>query len=221
MPFSTHAAESIVTNLQFALLLRDGLTQSDELLGDVTVKGGAIGGLRRESSGAFVFFALKPGPQVLSVRSADDTPYYQPLDVAVIVPAGPAPASLWPAFPDVTKADPSLTLGDPGQTAAYRDERAAATILPSTAYPFPEGATLIRGTVTHAGRPLALATVQQVGSADPAYTTGADGQFVLFWRAAPGIPQSVTVKAIHAGLADVSVSITVVRGLTVSAAIDM
>jgi len=124
-------------------------------------------------------------------------------------------------FPDVALADPTLPLGDPGQTAAYKAQRQAATLLPTNAYPFLAGATLIRGTIMSAGQPLANANVQQVGGIDPAYITGTDGQFVLFLANPPGLPTQVTVNAKHAGLADGNANVTVVRGLTVSVTINM
>lgn len=219
MPFPTLQAESIqVVSLQFALLLRDGFADSDQLLGDVTVTAGTIAGKQKDSSGAFLFFDLKPGPQSFAISSGTYTPYYQPAKVVVTVPM---PSALWPAFPDRTLADPTLPLGDPGQTAAYKAQRQRATLLPSTGYPFSAGTTLIRGSVMHAGLPLAGAVVQQTGSSDPAYTTGADGQFVLFVSSPPGLPQAVTVNAKSAGLADGNANVTVVRGLSVSVVINM
>ena len=221
MGFATRPPESIVTNLQFALLLRDGFANSDELLGDVVVTGATEAGRRKDTSGIFLFFDLAPGPQALTVASGRGTPYYRPLAVAVTIPPPPLPASTWPAFPDIALADPTLPLGDPGQPAAYRTQRLAATLLPDAAYPFPEGTTLVRGRVAHAGQPLAAASVGLVGSSDPPFTTVADGQFVLFWRDAPGLPTPVTLHATHVGFPAADVNVTVLRGLTVSAPIDL
>lgn len=225
MSFRILTDEFTKVDLQFALLLRDGFADSDQLLGDVSVTGGSIQGQQKEPSGMFLFFDLQPGVQALSVRSGPETPYYLPATVSVTIPVPappPLPASfLWPAFPDIRLADPTLPLGDAGQKPAYIAQRKAATLLPTTAYPFPEGRTLIRGTVTHANNPLPNATVQQVGSTDPAYLTADDGQFVLFWKDAPGVPQVVTLNVKHAGLADANVNITLVRGLTVSVTVDM
>jgi hypothetical protein len=218
MSFPTLHGESLEITLQFALLLRDGFAGSDQLVGNVTVASGTIDGQQKDSSGAFLFYNLKPGPQSLEVSSAPDTPYYLPKQIPVTVPM---PSALWPAFPDVTLANPSLPLGDPGQTAVYKAQRQSATLLPTNAYPFPEGATLIRGTVMHGGQPLGSAMVQQAGATDPAYITGADGQFVLFLSNPPGLPQQVTVNATHAGLAAGIANVTVIRGLTVSVTINM
>jgi hypothetical protein len=217
MPFPTVLGESLVVTLQFALLLRDGFTGSDQLLGDVKVKSGTFAGRQKDSSGAFLFFDLPPGPQSFLVSSGVNTPYYQPITIAVTVPM---PSLLWPAFPDRTLADTSLPLDDPGQPAAYIAQRQLATLLPRTAYPFPSGTTLIRGAVLHGGLPLSAATVQAAGT-DPAYVTGADGEFVLFVSSPSGVPQVVAVTAKHAGLADGSSSVTVMRGLSVSTVINM
>ena len=56
MPFATLQGESLEITLQFALLLRDGFADSDQLLGDVTVAAGAIDGQQKDSSGAFLFY---------------------------------------------------------------------------------------------------------------------------------------------------------------------
>jgi hypothetical protein len=218
MPFPILKGEDIQDSLQFALLLRDGFADTDELLGDVTVTSGSIAGQQQGDSGTFLFYSLKPGPQALKVNSGPYTPYYLPATIPVTVPM---PSPLWPAFPDVTQADPTLPLGDPGQTAAYKAQRQAATLLPANSYPFVDGSTLIRGTVLHGGLPLSGATVQQTGGTDPSYTTGADGQFVLFLSNPPGLPTQVTVTATYAGLANGSANVTVLRGLTVSVTINM
>lgn len=80
---------------------------------------------------------------------------------------------------------------------------------------------MIRGRVTHAGGPLTGASVQQAGSADPAYVTDTEGQFVLYWRDAPATPKAVTLNLKAVGLPDKSVAVTVMRGLTVSTTVDM
>jgi len=218
MPFPILAGETLEDTLQFAVQLRDGIADSDQLLGTVTVVSGDIAGQQKGASGTFLFYNLKPGPQTLAAASGEYTPYYLPAKIAVTVPM---PAPLWPAFPDVTQADPNLPLGDPGQTAAFKAQRQAATLLPTTSYPFLAGATLIRGTVLHGNAPLAGATVQQAGGTDPAYTTGADGQFVLYLATPPGVPTQITVNATSAGLPSGSANVTVLRGLTVSVTINM
>jgi len=128
---------------------------------------------------------------------------------------------LWPGFPDIRLADPKLPLGDAGQTAAYMTQRAKATLSPSIAYPFPEGATLIRGRVTHGGGPLAGASVKQAGSRDPGYVTDAEGQFVLYWSDAPATQKAVTLNVTAAGFPNKNATVTVMRGLTVSTTVDM
>src|SRR5437763_10870684 len=140
MPFAIKEPPENVLNvtLQFALLLRDGFADSDQLLGEVTVSAGAIKVKRRDSEGTFLFYKLKPGAQSFSVESGSDTPYYLPkkVDVAIPVqqPVPPAPQYPWPVFPDVRLADPDLLLGDPAQKQSYKKQRQAATLFPSTAY---------------------------------------------------------------------------------------
>jgi hypothetical protein len=228
MPFAITTPE-LITNfqLQFALMLRDGFADSDDLVGTVTVFG-TVAGRQKDSSGSFLFDGLKDGDQELAVSSANDPPYYvaKKVKVTIPVPAPPPPAPQypWPVHPDRRLADPNLPLGDPGQPQAYRDERTAATLWPSTAYPFPEGTTLIRGTITHGGpgNPLDQATVQQVGSTDPTYITGKDGQFVLYWKQAPSIPKQVTLRVTApGGLGPKNQNLTVTRGLTNSVNIDL
>jgi hypothetical protein len=229
MPFAIKQPPESVTNvtLQFALLLRDGFADSDELVGEVVVAGGSMRGVRKGVSGSFLFFGLKPGAQSLLVSSDGQTPYYlsKKVDITLPLPDPPAPipAYKWLAFPDIRFADPKLPLGDSGQTNAYKQQRVSATLFPTAAYPFPEGTTLIRGTVTHGGsdHPLSGVTVQQSGSNDPPYVSDDHGQFVLYWQDAPGIPQSVNLIAKSAGLADKTVAVTVIRGLGVTTTIDM
>src|SRR5215469_6431103 len=166
MPFPITQPELVDVTLQFALQLRDGYADSDQLLGAVTAASGSVTGEQKDSSGTFLFYDLQGGAQNINVSSDPETPYYLPTQVGVNVPM---PSALWPAFPDITIATPTLPLGDPGQTAAYKTQRLAATLFPTTAYPFPLGATLIRGTVLHNNLPLSATTVQQTGGTDPAY----------------------------------------------------
>lgn len=220
MSFPTLAGESIDVTLQFALLLRDGFADSDQLLGTVSVTAGSIQGQPNRDGNAFLFYNLKTGPQSFSISSGPDTPYYLAKAINLNI-TSPMPSPLWPAYPDITKADPTLPLGDPNQPAIYKTQRLNATLLPSNSYPFPSGSTLIRGTVTHGGIFLAGATVQQTGGTDPAYVTGADGQFVLFLKSPPSLPNKVTVTAKSAGLPDGQTDVTVLRGLSVSTTIAM
>lgn len=163
---------------------------------------------------AFVFFAdLTPGAHVVEVRS----PYYLPRDITVTVPF---PSANWPAFPDVTLANEDLPLGSSAQPAAYRGQRAAATLVPSTMYPFPSDATLIRGTVRAGGVPLADATVRRV--ADPlGYVTGPTGEFVLFFDDVPGVGAALAIQATHALHAPVNTMVQALRGTTVLRDISM
>ncbi len=227
MPFAIKQPpeERLNLNVQFAILLRDGFANSDELLGKVEVNAGTVKARRKGLSGLFWFQDVKPGNQSLSVSSSEEPPYYLATKINVTIPPlppqAPAPRNPWPVFPDIQLADPDLLLGDPKQNAQYKQQRAAATLLPTVAYPFSEEATLIRGRVDHAGQPQAGATVKQAGSQDPAYVTDKDGQFVLYWQDAPGIPQVVTLNVTAPSLPPKNQNLTVMRGLTVSITIDM
>jgi hypothetical protein len=228
MAFAIKTAPDEVINftLQFALQMRDAFADSDDLLGEVTAKAGSVEGERKNSSGAFLFYDLKPGDQELLIESSDETPYYQPAKVTVRVPVSqpppPAPQYPYPVFPDIRLADSKLMLSDPGQTVAYKKQRSAATLFPSVAYPYPEATTLIRGVVTHGGadNPLTGATVKQIGSNDPAYVTDDHGRFVLYWKNAPGIPKTVTLN-VKADVGEKNVSVLVIRGLSASINIDL
>jgi hypothetical protein len=220
MSFPTTPLESDVTQLSFALLLRDGLSFGDELFGDVTVTAGSSVGARKGSSGEFLFFGLGAGPLMLSVRSGLDTPYYLPADVAVTLPM-PSPG--WPAFPDATLADPSLPLWDPNQPEAYRKQFLTACLKPSIAYPFAAGVTLVRGTVQKASTGKSLEGVTVSAPSDDAipYVTGYDGQFVLALQKPPSLPAPIAIRAQRPGGPAVDNQVTVRRAATATLTIKL
>src|SRR6266568_5141333 len=119
MPFAITTEPDEVTNftLRFALQLRDAFADSNDLLGDITVKANSLEGKRKDLSGAFLFCDLTDGDHELSVESSQDTPYYQPAKVKVTIPVPqptpPVPQYPFPVFPDIRLADPKLMLGDP------------------------------------------------------------------------------------------------------------
>jgi hypothetical protein len=152
------------------------------------------------------------------VQPSPETPFYQPVTIAVSLPLADP---LWQAYPDLSLADRSKPLNDPNQPPAYKAERSLATLRPTPRYPFPPGATLVRGTVLAGGQPLAGATVFRVGDTDGA-VSDVNGEFVLFFTDVDGLGQSATIRATHplqAGSVDVPV--TLVRGTTVSIVIVM
>jgi hypothetical protein len=220
MSFPTIPLESDVTQLSFALLLRDGLTLGDELLGDVMVTAASRVGARKGSSGEFLFFGLGAGPLTLSVRSDLDTPYYLPADIAVTLPM-PSPG--WPAFPDATVADPSLPLWDPKQALAFRTQFLAACLAPSIAYPFDAGATLVRGTAQDAASGKFVKGVTVSAPSDDAipYVTGDDGQFVLALQKPPALPAPITIRARRPRRPDVDNQVTVQRAATTTLTISL
>jgi hypothetical protein len=204
--------ETQTTRLAFALMLRDRVSGSDELLGKVSVMAETQPAQQnRPPQGVFVFLKLKDGAHVLNAVSDPSTPFYHPRTVAVTVPA---PGNPWPAFPDVTLADPTLPLDDAGQPAAFRAQFAQTWLLPTTEYPFDPGATLLRGTVTQGGNALSNATVNTTTGTELPYVTTDTGEYVLFFEKVSGVPQTVTIKATHAGLVDKQQNVIVTRGAT-------
>jgi hypothetical protein len=213
---TTLYSETRQLQLTLALLLADGFTGGSELLGTVTVTAetGPVG-LQKSPYGTYLFFGLAAGLHTLQVRSLEG--YYQPVDIPLVVPL---PSPLWPAYPDRSIANPTIPLDDPAQPAAYRAQRELATLMPTAQYPFPAGATLVRGTVTHLGAPLSGALVDQAGGLQ-VYITASDGQYVLFFTQTSGIAQTVTLRATHAALPDANVPVDLARGTTVSQNIAM
>lgn len=204
--------------LSLALELYDRFSGAASLRGEVEVRlaGSGEEAYRRPGQACWLFFDLDPGAYTLEVRSAEETPYYLPVDIPVVLPM---PDPLWPAYPDRSLADLNLPLDDPAQPVPYRDQRALATLQPAVAYPFPS-ATLVRGTVFAAGSPLADARVRRLGD-DLEYHTGDGGEFVLFFSDIQGTGETITLRTSHAAFADVDVLVDVRRGMTVASAITM
>jgi hypothetical protein len=230
--------------LGFALCLYDRFTGRQQLAGKTAVRLANKPLVRpfvpqaKAPEATFLFFDLPGGPYTLQVRSnregridQDQTrveeeeylnqpPYYSKVDISITLPM---PNPRWPAFPDATVADQSKPLDDPNQSVLYRNQRKAATLLPTTAYPFPAGATLVRGTVLSGGAPLDRARVRQLadpqdptGAEDLVYETGPDGGFVLFFSRLKGTSKTVTLRASHALHLDVDQNVLVRRGMTVA-----
>lgn len=201
-----------VLRLRFALTLFDGFTRASQLAGKASVRlaGLPLAPFQKTPDATFVFFEAPGGNHTVEVRSDEDTPYYVDADINIALPAA---ADAWRMFPDSALADQDLPLDDPAQPAAYRSQRAAATLQPSVAYPFPEGATLVRGTVTANGAPLVGATVVRVGAA-PEYVTGPSGEYVLFVPRVAGVSQDITVEADHALFPVQARTVLVRRGMT-------
>jgi hypothetical protein len=218
MSFPTGALERNETRLIFALLLRDRTNFSTQLLGDVSVTAGPRVGQRKNGSGTFLFFDLPNGPVDLSVRSGRDTPYYLPTDLTVTLPPSSA---LWPAFPDIALADPTMMLSDPAQPAPFRTQFLQACLSPSAAYPFEPTATLLRGVVLHASAPVAGAIVTDLAGNAPVALTGADGQFALAFPTPATSPVNVTVRAHSAGNPDVDTIVSIRRAATTAVQINV
>ncbi len=222
----------------FALMLSDRFTETNELAGRTTVR---IANqpvvkpflpVQQQGQATFFFFDLPPAPYTLQIRSnqagriddpnhpqADEPPYYlnEPayyfnVDVPI---AFPLAHDLWPAFPDLLSAAQDKPLDDPTQPLPFRQQRTKVALQPTTAYPFPIGATLVRGTVLVNGLPVANARVGRVGD-DLEYRTGPDGQFVLFFNKVNGAGEDITLRAKHAPQPDKDQPVTIRRGMTVA-----
>ena len=224
--------------LVFALMLSDQFTETNQLAGRITVRianqpfAGPFVPVQQPGQATFFFFDLPPGAYTLQIRSnqegriddpnaaqADEPPYYlnePPYYFNVDVPlAFPLAHALWPAFPDLLTADQDKPLDDPTQPPAFRQQRAVAALQPTTAYPFPIGATLVRGRVLVSGLPVENARVRRVGD-DLEYLTGPDGQFVLFFKNVNGASEDITLRATHAPQPDKDQTVKIRRGMTVA-----
>jgi hypothetical protein len=194
-----------------AVLLSDAYRSDGTVLGGLVVRTKNGAAYRKDDGSTFIFYQLPAGVNTVSVSSAEDPPYYQPVDIAVVTPM---PDPKWPAFPDrsIAQANP----------AAYRQQLALTALRPTTKYPFPENATLARGRVLAAGNPVAGATVRRDG-ANPGleYSTGGDGEYVLFFDKVQGAAEKLKLRASAAGHPDALVDVQVVRGETISADIAM
>jgi hypothetical protein len=229
--------------LSLALLLYDGFTGAQELVGDITVsfankpRTRPFLPFRKTPQSTFLFFGLAAGAYTVQIRSNDELPdqtppYYLPTDVSVSVADLPvnvaAQKPIWPAFPDINLANGNKPLDDPTQPEAYQVQRRAATLQPTAAYPFPAGATLLRGTVRagRQGAPLADAIVRRIptneGKAeqiaakedfDLEYRTASDGEFLLFFKHVSGVGRDILLRATHNQKAK-DQRLTLRRGLT-------
>ena len=251
MAFATVEPDVNELRLSLALMLYDGFTGAQELIGDIavsvlnemlaspiqgTLNSPPVAGqvarqwmFRKTPGATFLFFGLAPGAYTLTVRSNPASPnqtppYYLPAEISVNVIdlpiVVPAQKPVWPAFPDINLADQTKPLDDPTQPEGYRVQRQAATLQPTTAYPFPVGSTLVHGTVYANGLPLGGAKVQRIGD-QLSYLTSDDGGFVLFLTGISGTGATITLQATHALHPPVQQKTDVHRGMTVATNIIM
>jgi hypothetical protein len=212
-----------ITTRGFAVQLFDGYTNEPQLQCPVMVtmtgytKNKGVPFQQTDSS-TFVFFDLNPGQYAVSVAINQQTPFYLPTSFQATVPPV---TSLWQVFPDISLADVSLELDDPSQPAAYLPQRSQATLQPTPHYPFRPGASLVRGVVTLNSLPIQGATVIRVGDTTGT-TTDANGEYVLSFSDWSSVPATETIQATAPGVTNpVTKQITVQRGTTVSASIEM
>jgi hypothetical protein len=146
------------------LQFRDAFSDSNVLRGTVTVTVGKNSpSFQKESEATFVFANLANGSYMAKVSSITDQPYYLPVTIPITLPFPAATDSPWPqpwpGYPNVTLADPTRLLDDPGQTVVYLAQRELTGLQPTTSYPFPSGTTLVRGLISIAGAPVSGAFV--------------------------------------------------------------
>jgi hypothetical protein len=212
----------------FVLLLFDRFTHSQQLVGQTAVRLMNMPKVRpfmpfeKRAEATFLFSGLPPADYTVQVRSNEQTSdgrlaYYLPIDFPITIPM---PHALWPAFPDITLADQDKLPDDPAQPVAYRAQRQAAALQPSTAYPFPAGATLVRGRILADGLPLSGAVVRRPGD-ELTYQTETGGEFVLFFENVSGVGETITLSATHAPHPDQTQDIKIRRGMTVATNIVM
>jgi len=230
----------IEQKLVFALMLLDRFTETNQPVGKLTVR---IANqpfqppflpLQQPGQASFFFFDLPPAAYTLQVRSNKDgkvddakppqedeppyylsePPYYFPVDIPVVIPP---PNDHWPGFPDLLLADQTKPLDDPTQPAAFRDQHSRATLQSTVSYPFPIGASLLRGRVLASGNPLANARVRRIDINDGLeYRTGPDGYYVLFFKSVKGVGEQITVRASQGFFSDKDQPVTLRRGMTVT-----
>lgn len=220
MPELINADPDVLTlRADFVLLLTDAYTRTPGWQGIVKATVAGMPETRpfvplvKYEQGAFVFSGLAAGNYTFQVRSHPDTPYYEPIDFVVALPFGTAK---WPAFPDVALANQALSLDDPAQPAAYRAQRAQAALKPALTYPFPADATLLRGTVEHAGNALPGATIERVVDNVAALSNDA-GEYVLEFPLVAGTKQVFALKVSHPQEGVKNVNVEVERRTTVVA----
>ena len=223
--------------LAFALMLLDKFTESNQLEGKITVRvanqpsEAPFIPLQQPGQAAFFFFDLPAASYTLQVRSNregkvedakppqdDEPPYYltePPYYFGVDIPITIPPANdQWPGFPDLLLADQTKPLDDPTQPVAFRDQRALASLQPTTTYPYPAGASLVRGRVLAGNAALGNAVVRRIGD-DLEYRTGPDGHYALFFKKVKGASEPITIRASHALHSDQDEPVTLRRGMTV------
>ncbi|MGD8276512.1 MAG: hypothetical protein PVH00_00740 [Gemmatimonadota bacterium] len=226
-------SETRHVTLSLGAQLRDGFTKQGRLLGGIsaTLRGlpddvPPWKSIARPERGQFLFADLPAGAYTIEVRSAADTPYYRPIDIAAIVPMADA---TWPVLPERRLAQPGLDPDDPTQPAQYRQQLRLTTLQPTTAYPFPDGATVVRGSVRLGTTPLAQVRVRRRlpdgfgGFLDDSleYETGADGEFALFYRDIAGMGEIITLRASHVNHPHKDQAVAVRRSRTTTTVITM
>lgn len=251
MAFATVEPDVNELRLSLALMLYDGFTGAQELIGDIAVSvfnempASPIQEtlsspppasqvvrpwmFRKTPAATFLFFGLAPGAYTLEVRSnrtsADQAPpYYLPTNISVTITDLPIVAA---AQKPVWPAFPDINLAD--QTKPLNDPTQ------SEAYRVQRQAATLQPTAAYPfpiGSTLVRGTVFANGlplagakvqrlGDDLSYPTGDDGAFVLFLTEISGIGTTITLQATHALHPPVQQKTDVHRGMTVATNIVM
>ena len=187
MSFSIGQLETSEAKLVFALLLRDRLTLTDSLIGDVSVTSGPWTGWRKEASGTFLFLSLPNGTFDLTVRSSRDR--------AVLSPDGYhcEHSALHRRCGRLSRTSRSRTRRCSCRTRRNRRRIARSSCGPASRHQSPTRSMQARRCVrAHrvAGR---HASRERNGTRTwretrLPYAAGADGRFVLVCRQPPALP---------------------------------
>lgn len=205
--------DSRLLQVSFAAMLRDGFTGAGEFAGSLTAQleqrttGPApefrtVRSPATRSGATFVFTGLRPGDYRVTISSNTDPrdhlpPYYNEIQLEFTVP-------------DLDPDEFERQLSDPEFRKTLHNE-VPADLVPTVDYPFPPGATLIRGRVAKddgspGGLPLAdvlmtgRSTAPDPGGSAPENVRGrtnAQGQYVLAFRRVSG---RVSIDADHTEL---------------------
>jgi hypothetical protein len=161
----------------------------------------------RNASGYYCFLDVPNGTYTLIAEPGPATRFYL---------LRPDPGQPWTGG-----FERAVTLPLPDPLAPVR----ALTLTPSTSYPFPSHATLVRGIVDQAGSPASAATVSsdyvRTDPADPDLTVNATvtsrsdvrGNYVLFYPAPDPVQQNIQVVARRGGQTG-SANVTIREGRT-------
>lgn len=195
--FIAYGGESVSRQLSLAVRVMDAFTQQPALAPmRVYLKERARARALVNQSGVFCFLGIPAGEYTLVVEPDPTTADWFYLQ--------PQAAEEWSQN---FERQVTLPLPDPKLPLLV------VTLSPKSSYPFPQNATLVRGTVSQGAPPAKVASAvvgvdyEQVDPDDTGQTiparvetqTDRNGEYVLFFQRLPANKQQVTVKAVKDG----------------------